>query len=247
MTRNRDALIRIVASLFAMLGLADGVSLGRIPRALNKAVLRILLPAESAVRRLIIAAARGMVAKPGASRPMPKGTKIAKGTGKGRARRASFNLSDRHEPWLPPRNKWKPPPKGPRISSFGHDPTWPAALAHSAELFRFRNNVAPEPGPAPKPKREDDGCVDSMRLTRRLQAIMFALADIPHQAKRFVRWKATRERQADAGKLVRTEPLRDGDPPGYRHPFRHEVDEVLDECIWLAGEAAKAARKIDSS
>ena len=51
--RNSEALNGIVAELFAMLGLA-GDAVRRIPRSLHSAVLHVLRPAESAVRRLII-------------------------------------------------------------------------------------------------------------------------------------------------------------------------------------------------
>ena len=37
--------------------------MGRLPRSVHRAVLRVLWPAESAVRRLIIIAARGLVVK----------------------------------------------------------------------------------------------------------------------------------------------------------------------------------------
>ena len=83
--RNSEALKGIVAALFAMLGLAGEATVGRIPQPLHRAVLRVLRPAESAVRRLIIIAARGLVVKlPAArpiSRPMPAGP-IGKGGGK---------------------------------------------------------------------------------------------------------------------------------------------------------------------
>ena len=80
--RNSEALKGIVAELFAMLGLAGEATVSRIPRSLHSAVLHVLRPAESAVRRLIIIAARGLVVKLPAlrpiSRPMPSGA-IGKG------------------------------------------------------------------------------------------------------------------------------------------------------------------------
>ena len=76
--RNRDALSAILAGLFAMLGLTGTATVGRIPRQVHRAVLRVLRPAEAAARRLIVIAARGMVAKLKAPRPMPKGRIAAK-------------------------------------------------------------------------------------------------------------------------------------------------------------------------
>ena len=61
--RNSEALNGIVAELFAMLGLDGEVTLARLPRSIHSAVLRVLRPAKSAMRRLIIIAARGLVVK----------------------------------------------------------------------------------------------------------------------------------------------------------------------------------------
>ena len=88
--RNRQPLLRIVASLFAMIGLSEDGQVERLARPLYRAVLLVLRPAEAAVRRLIIVAARGMVVKPSPKRSAPAGLRIA---GKGGAR-LSFRLFD---------------------------------------------------------------------------------------------------------------------------------------------------------
>ena len=62
--RNSEALKGIVAALFAMLGISGTATVARIPQPLHSAVLRVLRPAESAVRRLVVIAARGLVVKP---------------------------------------------------------------------------------------------------------------------------------------------------------------------------------------
>ena len=68
--RNREALKRILAGVIAMASLPvlracgdAGIAGGRptLPRRLHRAILRLLRPAEAAARRLIIAAARGLV------------------------------------------------------------------------------------------------------------------------------------------------------------------------------------------
>ncbi len=89
--RHSEALNRIVAALFALLGLEGEADLGRIPNPLYRSVLLVLRPAESAVRRLIVIAAKGLVVKLAPSRPMPKGTIIGKGDG---SRLPSFQLYD---------------------------------------------------------------------------------------------------------------------------------------------------------
>ena len=101
--RNSEALKGIVAELFAMLGLVGEATVSRIPQPLHRAVLRVLWPAESAVRRLIVIAARGLVVKlkPAASRPMPAGT-IGKGGG---SRPPSFQLFDTRKNFTRPRRR----------------------------------------------------------------------------------------------------------------------------------------------
>ena len=58
--RNRDALLRIVAMLFAIAGLDENTTTATLPRHLRFYLIRILRPAESALRRLVIIAARGL-------------------------------------------------------------------------------------------------------------------------------------------------------------------------------------------
>src|SRR5262245_13036473 len=88
--RNREPLLRIVAALFAMIGLGEGGAIERLSWPLYRAVLRVLRPAEAAVRRLIVIAAHGMVVKPSPVRAAPAGLKIA-GKSQGRI---SFRLFD---------------------------------------------------------------------------------------------------------------------------------------------------------
>ena len=78
--RNSEALRGIIEALFALLGLDGAETVGQIPHPLHRAVLRVLRPAESAMRRLIVVAARSLVVKVGPSRPMPKGQRIGKMT-----------------------------------------------------------------------------------------------------------------------------------------------------------------------
>jgi hypothetical protein len=58
--RNRDALLRVVEALFALIGLDETAAVATLPRCTRNHVLRILRPAESATRRLIVVAARGI-------------------------------------------------------------------------------------------------------------------------------------------------------------------------------------------
>jgi hypothetical protein len=54
------ALLRIVDMLFAVIGLDETAVIATLPRCTRNYVLRILRPAESAARRLIVVAARGI-------------------------------------------------------------------------------------------------------------------------------------------------------------------------------------------
>ena len=89
--RNSKALKGIIDVLFALLGLDGTDAASRIPRSLHSAVLGVLRPAESAVRRLIVIAARNVVVKLAPSRPMPEGRKIVRGGG---SSLPSFQLFD---------------------------------------------------------------------------------------------------------------------------------------------------------
>ena len=222
--RNHEALVAIVATLFAMLGLQSGGSVARISRELHRAVLRVLRPAESAVRRLIIIAARGIRVELPPSRPSPKG-RIA---GKGGTQRTSFQLFDSRK-----RFAFVPLPIAPRVvprirflgdPRHFHDP-------HLVPLFAAQQPAAAEPV-QPPPQTG----VNAERLCRRLNAMKQALDDLPYQAKRLARWRARREKMPSP---KFTSPLRPGPAPGRRWKPVHDVDHVLIECHWLAHDAMK--------
>ena len=224
--RNSEALKGIIAALFAMLGLEGEAVVGRIPQPLHRAVLRVLRPAESAMRRLIIIAARGLVVKlPAArpiSRPMPAGA-----IGKGGHSPPSFQLFDPRKNFTARRRKGRR--LIPRIHIFGddlwgNDPT-------VASLWAMRRPMAIADAPPPS-----DGLVNAERLSRRLQALKLALDDLPRQARRLARWRVRRENMPSP--KFRS-PLRPGRPPGHRRKPVHQVDEVLAECHWLAWDAMK--------
>ncbi|CAN5179121.1 hypothetical protein BH10PSE7_BH10PSE7_11670 [soil metagenome] len=211
---NQSALIRIVAMLIAMVGLtAEGMA-ARLPRPLYYKALGVLRPAEAAVRRLIVIAARGIAVKPSARRPVPGGVAV---TARGRAR-VSFQLFD--PPWrFDMRPRYTGPRPEPRISVLGAGPLVP--------LFQPQRMCVPEAAP-------DDGMVSAGRLGRRLAAIRMALENLPCQVKRLARWRARRDWMARP--MVRS-PLRPGPPPGHRKKPKDEVHRVLRECHALARDA----------
>ena len=209
---NREALKGIIAALFVMLGLDGSETVSRIPPALHRAVLRVLRPAESAVRRLIVIAARGLVVKPVAPRPKPAGT-IGKGGGS-RNRPPSFPLFDPRKRFAELRqHRVKYTKNPPRIHVFPYD------------------SLVAAPQPAALPTPPSDGLINAQRITRRLEALKLALEDLPRQARRLVRLRVRREKVPS---LRLKSPLRPGRPPGHRRKPIHEVDEVLTECHGLA-------------
>ena len=216
--RNSKALKAIIKVLFALLGLDGTDAASRIPRSLHSAVLGVLRPAESAVRRLIAITARNVVVKLAASRPMPAGKIIGKSGGNSLP---AFQLFDPRKRVKPAR-AMKVKRMEPRIHFFPYDP-------RVAALF-------PAPKPVVEPPPPPDGLVGAARLHRRLQALKLALDDLPRQAKRLARWRLKRDKMPDP---KFTSPLRPGRPPGHRRKPIHEVDEVLKECHALAWDAMK--------
>ncbi len=201
--RNSEALKGIIADLFAMLELAGMATVARLPHSVHRAVLRVLRPAESAVRRLIVIAARGLVVKLAPSRPSlrPKPAKpTAKGVGSSRP--PSFQLFDPRKRIKPVR-AMKSTRLVPRIGFLSPpDPT-------VAAIFAARAARAPSPAAAPPPP--SDGLASAQGLTRRLQALKSALEDLPRQAKRLARWQQ-RRKAAPGHKFL--SPLRHGPSAG---------------------------------
>ena len=177
--RNSKALKAIIEVIFALLGLDGADAASRIPRSLHSAVLGVLRPAESAVRRLIVIAARNVVVKLAPSRPMPVGKVIGKGSGKSSP---SFQLFDPPKRVKPIR-VMKFTRLEPRIRFIDYDP-------RICALF-------PTPRPVVEPPPPPDGRVSATRLHRRLQALKSALDDLPRQARRLVRWEERRKAAPD--------------------------------------------------
>ena len=89
--RHRNPLLRIVATLFAMIGLAEGETVERLAPPVYRSVLRLLRPAESAVRRLIVVAARSLALKPPVTRVLAPAARRA---AQKRRNRITFKLFD---------------------------------------------------------------------------------------------------------------------------------------------------------
>ncbi len=141
---NSKALKAIIEVLFALLGLDGADAASRIPRSLHSAALSVLRPAESAVRRLIVLAARGVVVKLAPSRPMAVGKVIGKGRGNSLP---SFQLFDPRKRVKPAR-AMKVTRLRPRIHVFPYDSLRPAPRLWSNPHRRPMASSAPRASPA---------------------------------------------------------------------------------------------------
>ena len=210
--RHCEPLLRIVETLFALIGLVEG-GLERLSRPVYRKVLNILRPAESAVRRLIIVMASGLEVEPATDRAGRKGRGgSGKRKGKGRRLFALFDPRLRLRFSRASRHAARTPKAEPHIYGFPYDRRVPEIL---------------QPTPSPKP----DGTVSAAFLCRRLGAIIDALKDLPRQARRYARLQARLNADPNS---KRDSVLRRGSPPGLREKSTHEVHEILKECHWLA-------------
>lgn len=286
--RNREALLRVLSAILALAGpdvrgrlahvLAQPVAgpepapaemrepspdvpAPTLPRRVHRAVLRLLRPAESAVRRLIVIAARDLDpgAEAGAGRAGPEAA--GPGTTPPRPRPPSatsplpalrrLGIAAVVPPGasVPVRPAARPasavpllpladPPRRPRASRPRTVPP------HAAPRILSFDGTVPHRLP-PKPSPDDP--LDATPLCRRLAALAGALADVPGQARRFLRWQARRARAAArrgaaalAGPMSavpwrRISPLRFGRPPGRRlHGRRDDAQVALHETHWFA-------------
>ncbi len=182
----------------------------RLPLPVYQYIARVLHPAESAVRRLIVIAARGLVVPLSASRPMPPGLVIA-ATGS----RVVFQLFDARKHFI--HREEAQAVKGPRIRFVGE------ADPRSLFLAKFA-----------KPANGLVSEAETLRLSNRLDAVKRALDALPRQAKRMARWMT---RRAAMTAPAFTSPLRPGRAPGHRKHSKNEIDLVLAECHGLAFDA----------
>lgn len=212
--RNRDALRRIIAALFALAGAASSGS--TLPRHVHAAIMLVLRPAESALRRLIVIAARGLVLKPRAPQPFPAGLPAISDAGSMRA--PAFSLFD--------------PLKHFSLEDYDNSD----GAAPRIGFFSFYGEDLRSP---PSPVLSPEAPVDAASLMLRLRSLRGALSDLPKQARRLARWQARRDvalKRKGPFRPMRMSIFRPGFPPGYRKRQLHEVDDVLRECHYFALE-----------
>ncbi|MCI5078598.1 hypothetical protein [Oricola sp.] len=239
--RNREALLRIVAVLFVRAGLDEGGA-DLVTRRAWRVILRVLRPAESAARRLIVIAARSIgvgLLKP---RPAKEPTALEQLQAAGLViTHTGLNLGLARM-WQPPPEVQQPAPPRP--------PTF--ALTDPPRRFDPKGWDGRRPFPRDGFDLADDHeDVSADHLCARLKALKRALEDIDGHARRLARLQARRAatlfapaseaqlKGANKGRARARPPLRHGWPPGHRKLSTHTVDSVLRECHGLALQALR--------
>jgi hypothetical protein len=241
-----------------------------LPRHLYRAILLLLRPAESAVRRLIIAAARGIVVTLPPFRPRKLKPKISDTVAAMRRLGLAVTLSRedfaRYQAEQKAAERRAAMPRTLSLSLL--DPMkYPLRIrrrytpAHAAPRILSLFSDAPYHRLPPPPSPNDP--IGAAKLMLRMEALGRALDDLPGQAQRFARWRA-RNDAVDARvkeglqpwRPRRIWPLRGGRPPGgrlkcydpdaKRRKHTREIDEILAHCHSMALYALDQARR-DSS
>jgi hypothetical protein len=218
LTRNSAALVAVAAQLWALLEAFGGADATRLPRAVYSNILRVLRPAESAVRRLIVMAARDVVVEPVPPRAVsaqrvPKPT-ASRQTPAKPASRMAFPLFD-------PRKRFN----AQHVTYTTHTPRI-YVIAPDAPF----SPLSPQPQRLPERSLVPPASTlpaSAHRLVLRLKALIAALEDVPRQAKRMLRWRLRREAQVPPRFSA---PLRPGNPPGHRERPQQAIDTILAEC-----------------
>ena len=169
-----------------------------LPRHLHRAILRLLRPAESAARRLVIVTARGLVVTLPPAAPA-----------QGEAAPDDPAQARRHRhpdaPWRPSCPGARPARSPCRCSIRSGPFARRRPVANGIPRISLPGVTAPSPIALRRPPAPDDP-LDATRLALRLQALGAALDDLPRQARRFARWKAARG--VDAAGAQNKEPRR---------------------------------------
>lgn len=159
-SRNRDALLVIIADLFALAGMRGGNVPERLSRHAYHAICHVLKAAEAAVRRLIFLAARDLVISVRPSRAAPAGLPCVRDA----QRLPAFNLID-------PLKQFDPASAEDISASL-------CFISQNAPTLSALSVLAAPTVP------------ESLALCHRLLAIRDALENLPKQARRLARWQA---------------------------------------------------------
>ena len=186
-----------------------------IPRILWRTIVSMLRPAESAARRLIIAASRGVIVpfvrlrkrkpKPQTMEPILRHYGLAVSSAYLSARNGRTRGRGETEAAIPCTFPLFDPPR--RINLHGlRRSTVPP---HAAPRIMVPGIT--EPHRLPRPPADGD-LVSAETLIRRIVALTTALDDLPGQAERFARWRARRDARDAREKQLAAEAEATGTP-----------------------------------
>jgi hypothetical protein len=217
---NRQRILAAIAPLLAVLGF-DPKRRGEMPRHFYNVFIILLRPAESAVRRLIIMAARGIIVKLAASRAFPAALKLRLAEKDADEERIpAFCLIDPLKRFAPDGFEWS--------KEWGKDRSKEQALPRIS-VPGLIDPVFAEP--APIASRDDP--IDTEALVRRIRALKAALDNLPRHARQLARWKARRGMKT----ISRMSPFRPGFAPGFYRTNTREIDAILSDCHYFARQA----------
>ncbi|MEL6919459.1 MAG: hypothetical protein AAFO77_00335 [Pseudomonadota bacterium] len=212
---NRAALLGVVVALVRVLARGEVEGTVYLAPATRRFLLRLLVPAEAAARRLIFICVRVMKIKPASpsksDRALPDFAAFAFARApEDFVRTLRFQLADPRK-----RLDW---------SAFGFD------------------DQEPESAPTPKVSQttessdfiEPVSCTDLLHRTKAMEA---ALENLKKSARRMAREEAKRNAAEPGPKHM--PPLRVGPPPGRRLDGREDVDDILKECHGLVTDVER--------
>jgi hypothetical protein len=251
---NREALLTIVTSLFVLAGIRTGRAVAALPRSLRISILAMLRPAEFAVRRLIVMAARGVEVRlrPVMERERRAASSVILGLDpRAHSVEAEPTANDRRSGCVlhlrgfrgvsGMGSRVKPENDGLcRASRLTAEPLPAFALFDPFKRFGhpwLEDGEDDQAGAWLYRETElgPDDPVGASGICRRIRVLERALQDLEGQAMRLARWRARRDRETCKPK--RFSPLRPGRPPGWRKRPKTAVEEVLKECHFLARDA----------
>jgi hypothetical protein len=203
--RNLAKLKDVLEPLLAMLSVYEGVA-AQMPRTIHRNIMRVLRPAESALRRIIVMAARDIAVAEEMAAPAPKRPprKAAWSPPK------TFQLFDPRKRHRPHRIRYSK--HVPRVYVIAPDPPF---------IPQFLRGPAPGMEEPEAPIKR----ISAISITHRLHAFASALENIPREALRLAKLRQRRARKSNF-----KSPLRIGKPPGHQKIPTRPVDHILLEC-----------------
>jgi hypothetical protein len=222
--RNAERLVAVLTELFVMAGFGRGGT-AFLPRSVCRALLILMRPAESAARRLIIMAARGLVVKlqaPSASHAFPAGMAL----NRDEDRVLAFCLIDPLKRFAPEGFEWS--------KEWGKEGCAVQVVPRISVPGLFDPVFIP-----PQLLASEDDLISPKAIRLRLLALKAALDHLPRHARRLARWKARGElaSKAEKWKPSRMSPFRPGLAPGFHRTNTREIDEILTDCHYFARQA----------